>query len=238
MGTRVFSIVAYLGFLLAFTYFVLFSAGIIVPKTVDSGAPGPVPATLVFDLGLIAFFGVSHSLLARRSVKAILRRVVPEAAERSLFVAVASLQLATVCALWMPLPGLVWRAPGALATALAVVQALGWGLALASTFMIDHLELFGLRQGLGLASPSRALQTPLAYRLVRHPLYLGMIVGLWSAPALSAGHLLLAAGMTAYIVVGIHHEERDLVRQFGDAYRGYQARVRKLVPVPRREVGP
>ena len=238
MGTRVFSIVAYLGFLLAFTYFVLFSAGIIVPKTVDSGAPGPVPAALVVDLGLIAFFGVGHSLLARRSVKALLRRVVPAAAERSLFVGVASLQLATICALWTPLPGLVWRAPGALATALAVVQALGWGLALASTFMIDHLELFGLRQGLGLASPSRALQTPLAYRLVRHPLYLGMIVGLWSAPALSAGHLLLAAGMTAYIVVGIRHEERDLVRQFGDAYRGYQARVRKLVPVPRREVGP
>ena len=238
MGTRIFSIVAYLGFLLAFTYFVLFSAGIIVPKTVDSGAPGPVPATLVFDLGLIIFFGLGHSLLARRSVKAILRRVVPEAAERSLFVIVASLQLATVCALWVPLPGLVWRAQGALAIALAAVQALGWGLALASTFMIDHLELFGLRQGLGLAPPSGALQTPLAYRLVRHPLYLGMIVGLWSAPALSAGHLLLAAGMTAYIVVGIRYEERDLVRQFGEAYRGYQARVRKLVPVPRREVGP
>jgi protein-S-isoprenylcysteine O-methyltransferase Ste14 len=134
----------------------------------------------------------------------------------------------------------VWSASGALAIVLAVVQALGWGLALASTFMIDHLALFGLRQGLGLASPpqSQSLKTPLAYRLVRHPLYLGMIVGLWSAPVLSAGHLLLAAAMTAYILVGIHHEERDLVRQFGDAYAAYRARVRKLVPVPRREVGP
>lgn len=238
MGTRVFSIVAYLGFLLAFTYFVLFSAGIIVPKTVDSGAPGSMPAALAIDLGLIAFFGIAHSLLARRSVKAILRRVVPEAAERSLYVLVASVQIAIVCALWMPLLGLVWRATGELATVLAVVQALGWGLALASTFMIDHFELFGLRQGLGLAPASRPLQTPLAYRLVRHPLYLGMIVGLWSAPVLTAGHLVLAAAMTGYILVGIRYEERDLVRNFGDAYRAYQGRVRKLVPVPRREVGP
>lgn len=240
MGTRVFSIVAYLGFVAAFTYFVLFCAGIVAPKTVDSGAPGPVAVAIVVDLGLVVAFGVVHSVLARASVKALLRRWVPAAAERSLYVAVASVQLAMICALWMPLPAIVWSASGVLASALAVTQALGWGFAFASTFMIDHLALFGLRQGLGLAPPSQSqsLQTPLAYRIVRHPLYLGMIVGLWSAPVLSAGHLLLAAAMTAYVLVGIRYEERDLVRQFGDAYRSYRARVRKLVPVPRREVGP
>lgn len=234
MITRTFAIVAYLAFLAAFGYFVLFAAGVAVPKTVDSGAAGSRGVALVVDIGLVVAFGVVHSLLARAPAKALLLRVVPEAAQRSAYVAIASIQLAMICALWMPLPEVVWQASGGLGLAVAVVQVLGWTLATASTFAIDHLELFGLRQGLALRSPPSGLRKPLLYQLVRHPLYLGIIVGLWSAPRLSLGHLVLATAMTGYAMIGIHFEERDLIRRFGDAYRAYQARVRKLMPIPRR----
>ncbi len=234
MVRRVFAVVAYFAFLSSFSYFALFCAGIIVPRSIDSGPVAPLAAGLPIDLALVAFFGGVHSLLARGWVKALLRPLVSPAANRSFYVLVASVQVGLICLLWQPLPGVVWRATGVAALVLAALQAVGWGLALCSTFLIDHLELFGLRQGLGLSPANPKLRTPFAYQLVRHPLYLGMIVAMWAAPVLSTGHLVLAACLTAYVLIGIRHEERDLVRHFGDAYRAYQERVPMLLPIPRR----
>jgi protein-S-isoprenylcysteine O-methyltransferase Ste14 len=230
-AVKAFAVVSYVAFLAAFAYYVLFAVGVLGPLVASFG--GPWTAVLV-DLALIAFFGVTHSVLARAPVKHALGRFVPAAAGRSLFVLIASVQLALICALWQPLPGLIWRVEGLLGVALAAVQAVGWLIALASSFLIDHLALFGLRQGLGLGSGRDRFATPGLYRLVRHPLYFGVLVGLWVTPAMSAGGLLFAAGFTAYVLVGTRLEERDLVRHFGDEYRAYQDRVAMLLPFRRR----
>ncbi len=230
MTIRVFAALTYVAFVASFTYFALFVAGLVVPRAIDEGPISSAALAVAWDLGLVAFFGVAHSLLARAWVKAALRGLVPEAAERSVFVLVASAQLALLCAVWRPLPAPVWSTSGAAAAVLAVVQAAGWGVAILSTFLIDHFELFGLRQAFGPPAASTDFRTPFLYRWVRHPMYLGMMLGMWSAPTMSQGRLLLAAAMSAYTVIGVRHEERDLVRTFGAAYRRYQARVPVLLP--------
>jgi protein-S-isoprenylcysteine O-methyltransferase Ste14 len=230
-----FGLVSYVVFLATFTYFVGFVAGWGVPKSVDGGATTAPAAALAIDFGLVAFFGVVHSVMARARFKRIWTRVVPTAAERSVYVLIAALQLALVFWQWRALPSpTLWSTRGAAALVLVALQGLGWTLALASTFLIDHFELFGLRQSLGRTATVGRFRTPLFYRWVRHPLYLGMLIALWSAPTMSAGHALLAALFTGYLLIGVRHEERDLVRTFGEAYRRYQAEVPMLVPLPRR----
>jgi protein-S-isoprenylcysteine O-methyltransferase Ste14 len=192
-----------------------------------------VPVAVAIDLALVAFFGVVHSLMARRSFQRLLVRVWPAALERSLFVFVASLQLGLLCLAWRPIGGVVWQVSGVAAIALRAVAFAGWGTALLSTFLIDHAALFGLRQAFGRAEGEAVLRTPLLYRYTRHPLYLGMLVGLWAGPSMSAGHALLATAMTAYILVGVRHEERDLERVFGDDYRRYRDEVPMLLPIRR-----
>ena len=148
---------------------------------------------------------------------------------------VASAQLALLCWQWRPIdvPAL-WTTTGTLALALRALSAVGWGTALLSTFLIDHFELFGLRQGFGSSAREPVLRTPLLYRWVRHPLYFGTLLAFWSAPTMSLGHLLFSALFSVYILIGVRHEERDLVRLFGEAYRSYQAAVPMLIPIPRR----
>jgi protein-S-isoprenylcysteine O-methyltransferase Ste14 len=226
--TRVLSLAAYAAFLAVFVYFMGFVAGIGVPRSVDDGASAPWAAAI--DLALVAFFGVVHSVMARAWFKRAWTRAVPAAAERSVYVLVASAQMALLCWQWRPLGPTLWSTSGALALALRAVEALGFVTLVGATFFIDHFELFGLKQGFGRASSAPALRTPFLYRWVRHPMYLGLLVGLWVSSTMTAGHLLLAASMTAYILIGVRHEERDLVRAFGDDYRTYQARVGCLLP--------
>jgi methanethiol S-methyltransferase len=237
MAIRLFALVAYAAFGGAFVYFIGFCGGVGVPKTVDGGAELSTGAAVAVDLLLVAFFGVVHSLMARDAFKRAWTRVIPAAAERSAYVLVASIQMALLMWLWRPLPRpVLWSTSGAAALALMAAQLVGWGLVLLSSFLIDHFEMFGLRQAFGRARPDHPMETPLLYRLVRHPLYLGLLIGLWAPSTMSAGHLLLSASLTAYVLVGVRYEERDLLRRFGDDYRRYREQVPMLLPIPGRRL--
>ncbi|TRW14639.1 methanethiol S-methyltransferase [Glacieibacterium frigidum] len=230
-----FAVAAYAVFFATFLYLIGFVAGLPgLPRTIDTGPVVAVPVAAAIDLGLIALFGAQHSLMARPAFKRAWTRTVPEPIERSVYVLIASLLLILLMTIWHPIPGDLWRVEGTAALVLWVVCGIGWGLVLLSTFLLNHFELFGLRQAYfhlrgRLAGPAEFHQ-PLLYRIVRHPLYLGFIIAFWATPAMSWGHLLFAAGMTAYILIAIPIEERDLVAALGPAYEDYQRRVGALVP--------
>jgi len=220
---------------LALAYLVGFVGNVGVPGSIDSGPAGATASALAVDLGLVALFGLQHSVMARPGAKARLLRVVPAALERAVYVAASAAALLAIFALWRPLPEPVWSvAHPAARAALWGLFVGGWGVAVAATFAIDHFELFGLRQAWRhrRAEPHvpAPFQTPALYRMVRHPMQLGTLLGLWATPAMSRGHLLFAGAMTVYVLVGLRLEERDLVRTFGDRYRAYQARVPMLIP--------
>jgi len=230
-----YGIAAYLFFLATFLYMVGFTGGFVVTKTIDGGAAGPVGEAVAANLALLGLFAVQHSVMARRSFKRWWTRIVPEAMERSTFVLAATLALALLVWKWQPIPEpVVWTVEGAAATAMWIVFWIGWAVLLFSTLLIDHLALFGLRQAvsplLREPVPEPEFRTPSLYRYVRHPLYFGFVLTFWSVPTMTAGHLLFSAGGTAYILVGIWFEERDLIHQFGDTYRKYRAEVAMLLP--------
>jgi protein-S-isoprenylcysteine O-methyltransferase Ste14 len=232
-----YGLAAYLAFSATLLWLIGFSGNLLVAKSVDVGGTGAAwPAALVGDALLISLFGVQHSVMARRGFKQWWTRIVPELVERSTYVVASSLVLAALMAFWQPIAAPVaWRVEGPLAGLLWAGFGLGWATAAISTFLLDHFELFGLRQAftglLGRPAPATAqLRTPLFYRHVRHPLYLGFLITFWSVPVMTAGHLLFSTGMTAYILVGIAFEERDLVRQFGERYHAYRRQVGMLLP--------
>jgi len=231
-----YGLVAYVLFLGTFLYVIAFSGNFIVPKTIDGGTAGPIGRAVAVDLALLGIFAAQHSIMARRAFKRWWTSFVPEALERSTYVLAATLALALMAWEWQPIPEpVVWTVGnGAGATAMWTVFWLGWGVALLSTFLIDHFELVGLRQAAlrltGDVIPEPEFRTPLLYRYVRHPLYFGLVLAFWSVPTMTAGHLLFSAGGTGYILVGIWFEERDLVYQFGDAYRRYRDQVGMLLP--------
>jgi protein-S-isoprenylcysteine O-methyltransferase Ste14 len=232
----VFGAVAYLVFFGTFLYAIGFVTGIGVPKTVDTGPVVPWMEALVVDVLLLSAFAIQHSGMARRPFKRWLTRFVPASVERSVYVLLASLILIAIFWQWRPIPDVVWQvAHPQIATAVMGLSLFGWLLVLASTFLISHFELFGLKQvALNLAGkpmPQAKFRTPMFYKLVRHPLYLGFIIAFWAAPVMTAGHLLFAAVTTGYILVAIVLEERDLVHQFGDEYRRYRERVSMLLPI-------
>jgi protein-S-isoprenylcysteine O-methyltransferase Ste14 len=210
--------------------------GGLVPRSIDLGGPqAATAAAIAIDLGLILAFGLQHSVMARSGFKAWLKRRLDASAERSVYVLLASLMLMLLFWQWRPIPAIAWSTASAAGQAIAWgVFALGFGIVLLSTFLIDHFDLFGIkqvvRQFVGREAAPARFVTPLLYRVVRHPLYLGFVLAFWGGPVMSAGHLLFAAAMTAYILVAIRFEERDLVRQLGDRYVQYRGRVPMLVP--------
>lgn len=233
-----YGVVAYLFFFVSFLYAIAFIGDLWVPKTIDSGPVGPIGQSVLIDLGLLAIFAVQHSVMARPAFKAAWTRMVPPVLERSTYVLFATLALDLICWQWRPLPTTVWAvAPGPATTAIWAVFVLGWVVLFSSTFMINHFDLFGLRQvwayrRSGEVPPSE-FQTPLFYRVVRHPLYLGFLIAFWAAPVMSQGRLLFALGSTIYVLVAIQFEEHDLINVFGDRYRDYRRRVSMILPLPR-----
>ncbi|MBI5722104.1 MAG: isoprenylcysteine carboxylmethyltransferase family protein [Burkholderiales bacterium] len=232
-----YGLVVYVFFLATFVYAIGFVGNLpLLPKTIDSGAAAPLLEMLVIDLALLGLFAVQHSVMARRGFKRWWTRFVPECIERSTFVLAATAALVLLLWQWRPLAApLVWDVRDPLGAALLhAVFWLGWGVLLISTFLINHFELFGLRQVwanlTGRALPTPTFRTPLFYRHVRHPIYLGFVLAFWAAPQMSAGHLLFAAACTGYILIGIWFEERDLVAQFGERYRVYREQAGMLLP--------
>jgi len=237
-----YGLASYAFFLGTFLYTIAFIGNFpMMPRTIDAGPAVPAAEALAVNLALLAVFAVQHSVMARRGFKRLWTRVVPEAIERSTYVLAATLALALLVWQWRPIPALVWNItqPAAI-LAFDVVFWLGWLVLFTSTFLINHFELFGLRQVwsrlTGLAIPDPEFRTPLLYRHVRHPLYLGFMLSFWATPRMTAGHLLFALGCSGYILVGIWFEERDLVAQFGDRYRAYRERVSILLPWPRKRL--
>ena len=193
---------------------------------------------MLVDLALIALFGLQHSVMARRGFKAWMTRHVPMHLERSTYLVATSLVLGILMAFWQPLPGHLWNVEeGLLASTLTGIALGGWGLVLLTTFLINHADLFGLRQvwlnARNLPYTPVEFKAPWLYRWIRHPMQLGVLIGLWCTPSMTVSHLLLSGGMTAYVLIGLMYEERDLERQFGERYRAYQRSTPKLIPFGR-----
>lgn len=228
--------IAYAIFFATFLYLIAFVGDIwLAPVTIDASRMAPSPFPVITNLALIALFGIQHSVMARPGFKAAWTRIVPASIERGTYVLFSSLALIILMLFWQAMPDAVWTVENSLGAAILwALFALGWGIVLVSTFLINHFELFGLQQAWfalrNKAATTPVLRQPFFYKLVRHPIYAGFFIAFWATPAMSVGHLLFAAGMSVYILIGIRHEERDLVTTFGNDYVAYQGTVGMLIP--------
>jgi protein-S-isoprenylcysteine O-methyltransferase Ste14 len=230
-----YGILSYLFFLAVFLYGIGFIGGFLTPTSLDGVPTSSLGHALTVDLSLLAAFAVQHSGMARPAFKRWWKRYVPEAAERSTYVLLSSLALVALYIFWQPIGGVVWSAPGGLARNIVIgLYLFGWLLLLYTTFLIDHFDLFGLKQVWRRLSNKTyrdpVFRTPSLYKIVRHPLYIGWLMIFWAAPTMTAAHLLFALATTAYILIAIQFEERDLVSAFGNTYVDYRARTPMLIP--------
>jgi protein-S-isoprenylcysteine O-methyltransferase Ste14 len=233
-----YGVASYVVFLASFLYAVGFVGDFLVPKSINSGMRGPLAVALLVDLLLLALFALPHSIMARPSFKRWWTRFVPPPVERSTYVLTSSLLLGLLFWKWRPIPVVIWQVAHPLGRwLLHAVFGLGWIVVLLSTFLIDHFDLFGLRQvalhASGRAYTPIAFQTPGLYRYVRHPLMLGFLLAFWAAPTMTGGRLLFAAGTTAYILLALSWEERDLISLYPERYEAYRQQVGMLLPLPK-----
>lgn len=227
--------VSYLIFFGTFLYAIGFIGNFGVPRTLDGAATGPLAIGLAIDVALLTLFAVQHSVMARKWFKEWWTRIVPKPIERSTYVLFSSLALILLFVLWRPLGGVIWSVEDPAGRfVLRSLFAFGWGLVLFSTFLINHFDLFGLRQVwrhlLGQPQGGLTFTTPGPYKLVRHPLYVGWLFAFWMTPVMTAAHLLFSIATTAYILLAIQFEERDLVREHGETYEKYRQSVPMLIP--------
>jgi methanethiol S-methyltransferase len=235
VAALIYGLASYLVFFLSFIYAVAFIGNYLVPKSIDVGSAGTgLASSILIDVLLLGLFAIQHSVMARPAFKRWWTGIIPASCERSTYVLISSLLLFLIFWQWRPIATTIWRVDGWPATLLTAIAWIGWLTALMSTWMIDHFELFGLRQVFdALRSAAARVQpftTPLLYRLVRHPLMLGFLLAFWATPHMTVGHLLFAVLTTGYIFVGVRLEERDLVAHFGDSYERYRQRVPMLMP--------
>lgn len=231
-----FAVAAYFIFFATFLYLIAFVGNLFGPRTIDlGGTQAPLATALTINITLIALFGIQHSVMARKEFKAAWTKIVPKPIERAVYVLGASAMLCILYYFWRPIQGDVWLVENAAGAAvLWALFGLGWIIVLASTFLINHFELFGLQQVWrnlrGRDEAPLKFRTPMFYKLVRHPLYSGFLLAFWVTPHMTLGHMLFSIGMTIYIVVAITYEEKDLVGHFGQDYEEYQRDVGTLIP--------
>ncbi|HBE93743.1 MAG TPA: hypothetical protein DDW55_14985 [Gammaproteobacteria bacterium] len=221
----------------ALIYLIAFIFNLFVPLTIDAGEPGNLLIASTVNIGLITLFGLQHSIMARPAFKKWLTRFLPEAAERSTFLLATAIVIFTLCLLWQPMPEVVWEADNVIFhKTLLAVGLTGWALVFYSTFLINHFDLFGLRQVWLYFRGREYTHLPFKlnslYKYVRHPIMTGVFIGIWFTPVMTVGHLLFAAGMSAYILIGVYHEEKDLIKTFGSRYLNYIKSTSRYIPVP------
>jgi len=235
VGIFLYGIVSYLVFFAVFLYAMGFIGGFLTPTMLDGVPKSPLWKALAIDLALLAAFALQHSGMARPGFKRWWTRIVPEPAERATYVLLSSLLLAAMFVHWQPIGGLIWNITDPTAREVVIgVYLFGWALLLYTTFLIDHFDLFGLKQVwrrlVGASYRPPQFHTPGLYRFVRHPLYIGWLIIFWAAPTMTVAHLVFAWATTVYILLAIPLEERDLVTAFGDEYIEYRRRTPMLIP--------
>jgi protein-S-isoprenylcysteine O-methyltransferase Ste14 len=230
-----FGVIAYSVFFAIFLYLIGFLSNAVVPKTINTGTTGSTLEAVLVNVGILAIFAVQHTIMARPAFKRWWTQIVPEAIERSIFVLVTSLILCLLAWQWRPLPDVIWNIEGAVGYCIYGISALGWGIVLLSTFLIDHFDLFGLKQTFFYATGRNyrgaQFRERVLYKIVRHPLMLGFLIAFWATPYMTVGHLLFAATCTVYILIALKVEEATLIELHGDRYKDYQRRVRGLIPI-------
>lgn len=230
------AVAIYFAFFGAFLYLVGFVGGFdFMPTHIDKGLAASPAMAAVINVALIAAFGIQHSVMARPAFKARWTQIVPPALERSLYCLATVAVLLLLFAFWRPIAGTVWSIENEIGRMVMwTIFFAGWGILFISTWLLNHFELFGLQQAWqnmrGTEASPAKMRTPLFYKLVRHPIYTGFFLAFWATPTMTVGHLLFASGMTIYIMIGIAHEERDLVDVFGDEYLAYRKTVGAFIP--------